>query len=60
MQTSIYQHFEDPLEAKRLFIRLGRRDGNNSQIWEALMDWVNADYPGRWDDWWQQHGAGSQ
>ncbi len=60
VQTSIYQHFEDPLEATRLFIRLGRRDSNDSQIWEALMDWVNADYPGTWDDWWQQHGAGSQ
>ena len=51
VQIQIYQHFEDRLEAKRLFIRLGRTDGESSRTWDLLMGWVNAGYPGAWDDW---------
>jgi hypothetical protein len=48
---TIYQHFTDPLEAKRLFLRLGQMDAEGYQLWEALMGWVVQDYPGTWHDW---------
>jgi hypothetical protein len=60
VQMSIYQHFKDPLDAKRLFIRLGQTDADNQGIWDALMGWIDKDYPGTWDDWCgsQRHGHG--
>jgi hypothetical protein len=57
VQRAIYQHFDDPLEGKRLFIRLGRTDAETFRVWTALMGWVDADYPGTWDAWWKQHAA---
>ena len=53
----IYQHFEDRLEAKELFIRLGRGDAESYLRWEALFEWVGAGYPGTWHDWWEKHRA---
>jgi hypothetical protein len=36
VQMAIHQHFEDRLEAKRLFIQLGQMDAESPQTWEAL------------------------
>lgn len=54
VQIEIYQHFEDRLEAKRLFIRLERMDEEGYRMWKALMGWVDEDYPGAWHDWWER------
>ena len=51
-EIDIYQHFENPLEAKQLFIRMGQGDYRE---WDALMEWTYADYPGTWRDWWEKH-----
>jgi hypothetical protein len=51
VQMNIYKHFDDRLEAKRLFIRLGLMDAEGSRLWESLMGWVDQDYPGTWHDW---------
>jgi hypothetical protein len=57
VQMQIYQHFKDPLEAKQLFIGLGRMDNAGGRMWQALMEWVEADFPGTWHNWWEKHGA---
>jgi len=57
VQIQIYEHFRDPLEAKRLFIHLGQTDAECSQIWDALMAWVDKNYPGTWDDWYKKQLA---
>ncbi|MGC8641796.1 MAG: hypothetical protein ACP5XB_18160 [Isosphaeraceae bacterium] len=49
VQIQIYQHFQNPLEAKRLFIQLGRNCPD--RIWQALMDWVEEGYSGTWAEW---------
>jgi hypothetical protein len=54
---TIYQHCEDRLEAKRLFLRLGQMDAEGPRLWEALMGWVDQDYPGTWHDWWGRQRA---
>jgi hypothetical protein len=59
-QIKIYQHFDDRLEAKRLFMRLGRWDNESHVLLNALMEWSNADYPGTWHDWWEKHRAASE
>lgn len=56
LQREIYEHFEDPLEAKQLFIELGDMTGNVYRRWAPLMEWVDEGYPGRWSDWWERHG----
>lgn len=58
VQTNVYQHIGDRLEAKRMFIRLGQTDGDSDRIWDALMRWVDEGYPGTWHDWWERHRAG--
>jgi len=55
LQIEIYRHFEDRLEAKRLFIRLGQTNEETHRIWAALMGWVDGGYPGNWHDWWEKH-----
>jgi hypothetical protein len=60
VQVSIYQHFKDRLEAKRLFLRLGETDAESSRMWSALLDWVNQDYPGTWAEWYKQRPLGSR
>jgi hypothetical protein len=57
VQIQIYEHFQDPLLAKRLFIRLGQTDPECNRIWQALMAWVDQDYPGTWDDWYKKQLA---
>ncbi len=57
VQMTIYQHFEDPLEAKRLFIHLGQPDAEGNRLWESLMGWVDQDCPGTWHDWCEQQSA---
>jgi hypothetical protein len=57
VQISIYQRFEDRLEAKRLFIQLGQTGADTHRMWEALMRWIDRDYPGTWRHWWQQQRA---
>jgi hypothetical protein len=57
VQMKVYQHFGDPLEAKQLFIRLGQFDNASSRTWRALIEWVEADFPGTWCDWWDKHRA---
>jgi hypothetical protein len=62
LQVEIYQKFHDPLEAKRLFVRLGQTDAETYRMWVALTDWVAKHYPGTWHEWWEQVegiGAGS-
>jgi hypothetical protein len=51
LQVTVYQHFGDPLEAKRLFIRLGRKDVESQRPCESLIDWINRGYPGTWKEW---------
>ena len=55
VQIEIYKHFQDPLEAKQLFIRTAMDYGP----WSALMEWVTAGYPGTWHDWWEKHRPSS-
>ena len=50
VQIDIYKHFENRIEAKQLFVRLGQGD---YRPWDALMGWVDAGYPGTWHDWWE-------
>ncbi len=57
VQVDIYRHFEDPLEAKKLFGRLGTMGGEGARLWTALMAWVGEDYPGTWHDWWEKYRA---
>jgi hypothetical protein len=57
LQIKIYRHFRDPSDAKRLFIGLGRWDDEGHRQWDALMGWVEADFPGTWRDWWEAHRA---
>lgn len=59
VQIMIYQHFKDPLEGKNLFIQLGRMGPEAPRRWEALMDWVEHDYPGTWQGWWKQQRGDS-
>jgi hypothetical protein len=54
---TIYQHFDDRLEAKRLVVHLGRTDAESNRLWEAPMSWIDQDYPGTWHDWWEQRLA---
>ena len=51
VQIEIYKHFQDPLEAKQIFIRMAMDYGP----WSVLMEWVNEGYPGTWHDWWEKH-----
>jgi hypothetical protein len=60
VQMEIYRHFEDRLEAKQLFIRLGQTDGECYRTLDALMEWVGEDYPGTWHDWWEEHRANDE
>jgi hypothetical protein len=50
----IYQHFKNPRGAKQLFIQLGQMDQNSYRMWKALMNWMDKDYPGTWQDWWDR------
>lgn len=36
VQVNIYRHFEDQLEAKKLFIRLGTMDGEGVRMWGGV------------------------
>jgi hypothetical protein len=54
LQVEIYQRFEDPLEAKRLFVRLGRGDQETYRMRVALTGWIGEHYPGTWHDWWER------
>ncbi len=60
VQRSIYEHFKDRLQAKRLFVRLGQGDAESYRDLVALMSWVDANYPGTWDDWWKQQRVSSE
>ena len=60
VQMTVYQHFEDRLEAKRLFIRLGQMDAENKRLWDALMGWVDQGYPGTWHDWLERRLAAGE
>jgi hypothetical protein len=60
VQVHIYEHFQDRLEAKRLFLSVARRDDMSGHRWEVLMAWVNANYPGNWQDWWEKHRDASE
>ena len=50
VQVQIYEHFENKLEAKQLFLRLGQGIIGNGSTWTSLMEWLDAGYPGRWKD----------
>lgn len=51
-QVRVYRKFRDPLEAKRLFVRLGTRDRESHRMMEALSGWLASDGPESWDEWW--------
>jgi hypothetical protein len=64
----VYQHFEDPLEAKRLFAgltdartyndRLDEHDDSKGHlIVRAIEAWEAAGFPGSWEDWWARSYA---
>jgi hypothetical protein len=55
VQINIYQHFRDRADAKQLFIRLGHMDDEGHRLWDALMEWVDVDFPGTWHEWWDAH-----
>jgi hypothetical protein len=55
VQVDIYKHFANKSDAKQLFIELGTTEFGIDGKWSALMEWVNADYPGTWGDWWEKH-----
>jgi hypothetical protein len=57
---TVYRHFQDRLEAKRLFIQLGTMDAEGHQLWDALMGWIDHDYPGTWHDWSEKHRVAVQ
>jgi hypothetical protein len=54
-QVKIYEHFENRLEAKQIFMRLARRDDEDDELYIALLRWIDQDYPGTWHDWWEKH-----
>lgn len=67
-QLEVYQHFKDPLEAKKLFVSLAdpkisedRLDGDfrdrGHLTVDALQQWEAAGFPGTWDEWWTQFYA---
>ncbi|WP_165249532.1 hypothetical protein [Paludisphaera soli] len=54
-QMAIYRHFEDPAEARRMFLETG---GEGPRDWErgrlivsAIADWYVAGLPGEWESW---------
>ena len=59
-QIRIYEHFDDRLEAKRLFLRLGQARPDRNRQWAALMKWMDAGYPDNWHDWWDEHRADAE
>lgn len=67
-QIRVYQHFPDPLEAKKLFASLIDAKLSNDRIDEydegrgqltidALRAWDEAGFPGTWEAWWTQFYA---
>jgi hypothetical protein len=57
VQINIYDHFNDRLEAKLMFLSMVGWDTGGGRQLKALMGWVNEDYPGTWNDWWEMHRA---
>jgi hypothetical protein len=67
-QMRVYQHFKDPLEAKKLFAsltdaqthddRLDEHDDDRGHLTvKALAAWEAEGFPGPWDDWWRHFYA---
>src|SRR4051794_12609239 len=68
-QMRAYQHFKDPLGAKKLFENLTDEKTHGDQIDEcdypdrgylivgALEGWESAGFPGTWDEWWTRSYA---
>ena len=67
-QMKVYQHFQDPVSAKRLFAsltdakthndRLDEHDEDRGHLTvEAIEAWEAAGFPGKWDDWWDRFYA---
>lgn len=68
VQMRVYQHFKDPLEARRLFEnltdektyndRLDEDDENRGQLTvDALKEWDSCGFPGTWGEWWDDFHA---
>jgi hypothetical protein len=64
-QLRVYQHFRDPLEAKKLFEgitdersrddRLDEEDEDRGHLTvRALKEWDVAGFPGTWAKWWER------
>ncbi|HEV3162593.1 MAG TPA: hypothetical protein VGZ22_01035 [Isosphaeraceae bacterium] len=62
-QMRAYQHFKDPLEAKRLFEsltdektyndRLDAEDDDRGELTvRAIQEWESHGFPGTWAEWW--------
>ncbi len=67
-QMHVYQHFKDPLEAKKLFESLTDAKSFNDRLDEhdddrghltarAIQEWEAVGFPGTWPDWWDQFYA---
>jgi hypothetical protein len=67
-QMRAYQHFEDPLEAKKLFEsltdekthddRLDEHDDDRGHLTvRAIKEWESEGFPGTWDEWWARFYA---
>lgn len=64
-QRRVYEKFEDPRDAKRLFEDLGRKYGNTlegeygyvtaSIKADVIRDWERAGFPGTWDERWSRY-----
>jgi hypothetical protein len=67
-QMKVYQHFQAPLEAKRLFAnltdakthgdRLDEEDEDRGHLTvDAIEAWESAGFPGEWGEWWDRFYA---
>ena len=64
-QMQVYQHFKDPLEAKKLFEGLtdekthdDRLDDDDEDrghlVVRAIKEWAAGGFPGSWEEWWSR------
>jgi hypothetical protein len=64
-QMQVYQHFKDPLEAKKLFeslsyektrdVRLDAQDEDRRHFtMRAIYQWEAKGFPGTWGEWWDR------
>lgn len=54
-QREIYEHFDDPREAGRLFASLASWDDDANARFNSVVEWALEDYPRPWPIWLAEH-----